>query len=255
MEIIRHEYTTVNVHPVERFISVMAGSALAASGLRRGRSGIVRTVAGAALIRRGFSGHCDMYQALGVRTAHSDATLPYELGVRARAAVTINQPRQQVYQFWRQLDNLPHFMRHLISVTRVDEKKWHWEAQGPMDKKVEWDAELINEIPNELIAWKSLEGSDVDSAGSVHFKDAPGGRGTEIRVELQYNPPAGVVGAYLARPFGREPEQEIAADLGRLKQFLEAGEIATTEGQPHGDDGSGSERRGRSSRFIEEAIA
>ena len=211
-------------------------------------------------MRRGFSGYCEVYNALGIRTAPSDATLPYELGVRARAAVTVNQPRQQVYQFWRQFENLPHFMRHLVSVEPTGQNRWHWEAKGPMEKTIGWDAEIINEIPNELIAWKSLEGSDVDSAGSVRFKDAPGNRGTEIRVELQYNPPAGAVGAYIARLFGREPEQEIVSDLARLKQFLESGEIATTEGQPHGEAGTtgvGRKEPGRSKagRKIEEAIA
>lgn len=143
-------------------------------------------------------------------------------------------------------------MHHLITVEQIDQQRSHWVAQGPANKRIEWDAEIINEIPTQLIAWKSLPGSDVGSAGSVRFKDAPGGRGTEIRVELQYNPPGGVVGSYFARLFGREPEQEITADLGRLKQFLESGEAATTEGQPRG----GSQERQRSIRHaIGEAIA
>jgi len=131
------------------------------------------------------------------------------------------------------LDNLPRFMRHLVSVDQLDYRRSRWVAQGPAGWRVTWDAEVINEIPNELLAWQSLAGSQVDSAGSVRFTEAPGGRGTEIRVELQYNPPAGIVGAYVARLFGREPEQEIEADLNRLKQFLECGEVATTDGQPH----------------------
>src|SRR2546423_15606848 len=113
-----------------------------------------------------------------MRTARKNgASLPYELGIRARAAITVNHPRESVFQFWRQLENLPRFMRHLISVEPRDERRSHWVAQGPAGRKVEWDAEIINEIPNELIAWKSLPGSDVDSAGSVRFKDAPGERG------------------------------------------------------------------------------
>lgn len=235
MEVIHHPRSTVNLHPVERWISILGGSALTLSGITRGRSGLTRTVTGALMLQRGFSGHCYAYQALGVRTAPSGAAVPYELGIRARAAVTVNQPRDKVYQFWRQLENLPRFMRHLVSVEPVDEKRSHWIARGPADREYSWDAEIINERENELIAWKSLADSEVDSAGSVRFCDAPGGRGTEIRVELQYNPPAGLVGAYVAKLFGREPEQEIAGDLRRLKQFLEGGEIATTEGQSHGE--------------------
>ncbi len=226
--------TITNVHPVERWLSVLGGGALAISGLSKGRSGIGRTLTGAALLKRGISGHCDAYRLLGIRTAPSAATIPYELGVRARAAVTVAAPRDKVFQFWQQLENLPRFMTHLISVQSLGNKRSHWVAKGPAGREVAWDAETINEIENELIAWKSLPGSDVASAGSVRFKDAPGGRGTEIRVELQYDPPGGLLGAYVAHLFGREPEQEINADLIRLKQFLESGEFATIEGQPKG---------------------
>lgn len=240
-----------NLHTAERWASVIGGGVLAATGVRKGRSGALRVLAGAALIRRGLTGRCQVYRALGVRMAPSDAAIPYELGIRARASVTIRQPREKVYQFWRQLENLPIFMRHLVSVEPKGGTNSHWTAQGPGNRAVEWDAEIINEVPNEVIGWKSLPGSDVDCAGSVRFTDAPGGRGTEVRVELQYNPPAGMVGAYIARLFGREPEQEIEADLNRLKQYLEGGEIATTEGQPQG----GSKPQRAVAETLEEAIA
>jgi uncharacterized membrane protein len=253
MEIIRSNIRYVNVHPLERWISLAAGGWLAASGVRRGTPGVLRMLTGAELIRRGVTGQCEVYRALGVRTsAHEGHTLPYELGVRARAAVTVNQPRERVFQFWRQFENLPRFMRHVVSVDAPDGRRSHWVARGPAGRKVEWDAEIINEIPNELIAWRSLPASDVDSAGSVRFKDAPGQRGTEIHVELQYNPPAGMVGAQIARLFGREPEQEIEADLNRLKQYLETAEIATTENQPHGTLRRGSMSSGR---LIEKVVA
>jgi len=198
---------------------------------------------GAAMIHRGVTGECQVYRALGLRTAPSDAAVPYELGVRAHAAVTVAAPRHEIYAFWRQLENLPRFMRHLVTVTQSDAKHSHWVAQGPGGRsQYQWDAQIINEVQDELIAWKSLPGSEVDSAGSVRFSDAPGGRGTEIRVELQYNPPAGIVGAWVARFFGREPEQEISADLKRLKQFFESGEVATTQGQPKGSAGVGGQR-------------
>jgi uncharacterized membrane protein len=227
------------------------------SGMRRGWRGVPRALLGAMMVQRGATGRCNVYRALGVRSATtSDRTpLPYELGVRARASVTIAAPREKVFSFWRDLENLPKFMRHLESVEKIDERRTRWVAHGPGDMKVQWEAELINEIPDHLIAWKSLPGSTVASAGSVRFQDAPGGRGTEVRVELQYNPPAGIVGAQVARLFGREPEQEIESDLGRLKQYLESGELATTEGQPIGpkDGQRMGERATRSA--LEEVIA
>jgi uncharacterized membrane protein len=252
MQIIRHFRPTVNLHPAERWASTLTGCAAVVSGIRQGKSsGFLRVAGGGLLIHRGITGHCGAYELLGLTTAPTRATLPYELGVRARAAVTIAAPREKVFEFWQDLENLPRFMRHLISVEMLDEKKKsRWTARGPLDRKVTWDAETINEIPGQLIAWKSLPGSEVDSAGSVRFRQAPGYRGTEVRVELQYNPPAGIIGAYTASLFGREPEQEIAADLGRLKQFLESGEVASTEGQPQG--GRPTDRV--VSRILEEAI-
>ncbi len=253
MEIIRPNIRYVNVHPVERWISVAAGGWLVTTGARRGTHGVLRMLTGAELIRRGVTGQSGMYRAFGVHTAVKQGDrLPYELGIRARAAVTVLQPRQDIFQFWRQFHNLPRFMKHLVSVNTLDERRSHWIARGPQDRRVEWDAEIINEVPNELIAWKSLPGSDVDSAGSVRFKDAPGERGTEIRVEMQYNPPAGIIGANVARLFGREPEQEIQADLNRLKQYLETGEIPTTENQPKGAAKRGSFSTGR---LIDKVVA
>ncbi|MBI2689345.1 MAG: SRPBCC family protein [Acidobacteria bacterium] len=224
-----------NVHPIERWASIAGGIALAASGLRRPPAACaVRIMAGAGLIRRGLTGKCEIYTLLGMRSLPSGKPVPYELGVRARAAVTINQPREKVFAFLRQFENLPRVMRHLKSVEENGEGRSHWVAEGPMGKSVCWDAEILNEERDRLIAWKSLPGSQVDQAGSLRFHDAPGGRGTEVRAELQYNPPAGVVGAYVARFFDREPEQEIVADFQRLKQYLETGEIASTEDQSHG---------------------
>jgi len=224
-----------NVHTAERWASVIGGGILAASGVRRGKSkeGAMRLLAGAALIGRGLTGRCQLYRAFGLRTAKSDAPIPYETGVRADASVVVKQDRAEVYQFWRKLENLPRVMRHLISVTVSDGARSHWVAQGPANRNIEWDAEIINEIPNELIGWKSLPGSDVDCAGSVNFKDAAGG-GTEIKVELQYNPPAGMVGAYVARMLGREPEQEIKADLQRFKHIMEGGVLTAAAEKPRG---------------------
>jgi uncharacterized membrane protein len=148
--------------------------------------------------------------------------------------VTVDKPADQVYRFWRNLENLPKFMEHLESVTEIDNKHSHWVAKAPAGMSVQWKAEIINEIENQLIGWRSLPGSDVPNAGSVHFSPAPGGRGTQVKIELQYDPPGGNLGAFFARMVGQDPEKQIAQDLARFKQLLETGEIITTQGQPAG---------------------
>jgi uncharacterized membrane protein len=136
-------------------------------------------------------------------------------------------------------------MKHLESIRVLDDRRSHWVAKGPAGRTAEWDAEIINEIENELIGWRSLEGAQVDNAGSVHFKSSPNGRGTEVRVLLQYNPPGGAVGAVLAKLWGEEPGQQIDGDLRRLKQILEAGAVPTTVGQPRGNQTDRHETRTR----------
>jgi len=240
MEIIRHNYNTPNVGRVERGASIMAGSMLTYLGMKqKGWSGAGMALLGTAFLRRGITGFCYTYQALGIRTAapprNRNATIPYELGIRVDEAITINRPRAEVYAFWRDLENLAEFMEHVESVRMLPGSlKSHWVAKGPGNRRMEWDAEIINEKDGELIAWRSLEGSDVPNAGSVHFADAAGGRGTEVRVELQYNPPGGAIGAYFAKLFGGEPSTQIRNDLKRLKTRLEAGVVPTTAGQSVG---------------------
>lgn len=171
-------------------------------------------------------------------------------------AATIAQPRAQVYAFWRDLTNLPRFMRHLESVRVSDDGRSHWVAAGPLGRPVEWDAEIVEDQPGELIAWRSIGQATTSNRGSVRFADAPGGRGTEVRVSLEYDPPAGGFGASLARLAGREPSQQVAEDLRHLKQVLEAGEIVTAAGQPVGPGGRGRpvERYGGVLKQVAEAL-
>jgi uncharacterized membrane protein len=154
--------------------------------------------------------------------------------IRVRKTILINRAPEEVYKFWRAFENLPLFMYHLESVQVTGERRSHWVAKAPAGACVEWDAEIVEDRPNEAIAWRTVEGSDVKHSGVVEFERAPGGRGTFVEVELQYKPPAGVIGAALARLFGKEPGQQVQEDLRRLKQIMEAGEIVTTEGQPAG---------------------
>ncbi|MFN2579206.1 MAG: SRPBCC family protein [Pyrinomonadaceae bacterium] len=154
--------------------------------------------------------------------------------VHVETSITINKSPEELYTFWRDFKNLPLFMKNLESVTELDRWKSHWVAKGIAGARVEWDAEIYNENENELIAWRSLENADVVNAGSVRFQKAPDGRGTYVRVALNYNPPAGKLGATLAQLLGAEPTQLIKEDLRRLKQIIEAGEIATIDGQTSG---------------------
>lgn len=154
--------------------------------------------------------------------------------IKVEKTVTIDKPAEELYRFWHNFENLPRFTRHLKNVNVYDDRRSHWITSAPLDSSVEWDAEIVDDRPNELIAWKSIEGADIDNAGSVQFKPAPGDRGTEVRVVTAYNPPAGAVGDTIAKLFGESPEQQIGDDLARFKMLIEAGEIATNDGQPSG---------------------
>jgi len=148
--------------------------------------------------------------------------------------VTVNKSPGELYRFWRNFENLPRFMNHLESVKVIDGNRSHWVAKAPLGMTVEWDAVIHNEQENELIAWRSLEGADIPNAGSVRFERAPGGRGTIVKVALEYDPPAGKVGATIAKLFGEEPEQQVEEDLRRFKQVMETDAASTTEGQSSG---------------------
>jgi uncharacterized membrane protein len=239
MQILRHKYQTQNVGTVERGASIMTGTLLVKQGLRRsGWIGTGAALLGIAFLRRGITGFCYTYQALGVSSKGApegrNASVPSGTGVRVDQAITINRPRAEVYRFWRDLPNIAQIMQHVDSIRILSPERSHWIVKGPGGKPMEWDAEIINEVEGELIAWRSLEGAEVPNAGSVHFKDAAGGRGTEIRVELQYVPPGGVVGASVAMLFGEAPSQQIAKDLKDLKAQMEAGFLPQTAGQPVG---------------------
>jgi uncharacterized membrane protein len=156
-------------------------------------------------------------------------------GVKLEKAITINHPPDEIYAFWRNLENLPRFMSHLQSVTQTSDGFSHWVIKTEKGKSLEWDARIIEDQPPRMISWQSLPGSDVDNAGSVWFTAAPGGRGTVVKVQIKYSPPGGKVGAAIAKIFGDSAEKQIASDLYQLKSLLEAGEIPTVEGQTHGD--------------------
>jgi uncharacterized membrane protein len=161
-----------------------------------------------------------------LKSGHADA-------VKCKRTVTIRRSAKDLYTYWSQLENLPLFMRHLVSIT-TNGSTSHWVAKGPAGKNVEWDARIINDVPNQMLAWESLPDSQIKNAGSIHFHPAPPGRGTEVTVQLSYVPPAGALGKMVATFFGEEPNLQIADDLIRFQALAETGEIPTTKGQASG---------------------
>jgi uncharacterized membrane protein len=232
----------LNVAQPERVGSVALGAGLVAYGIRRRDPvGLIAALVGGAFIQRGATGHCMVYQAMGVSTGPADAVLDSRDDVTGRAAtvnarkavkversVTIAKPRAELFAFWRNFENLPRFMEHLVSVRVDSPTRSHWTAKAPAGRTVEWDAEIVNEVPDEIIAWKSVGEPDVRNAGAVNFSDAPGGRGTVVRVTVDYEPPAGKLGAMLSHFFSEEPDRQIREDLRKFKQLMETGEITTS---------------------------
>jgi uncharacterized membrane protein len=225
-----------NVSETERWISLIGGTSLAAWGLaRRDKGGLGLTALGGFLLWRGATGHCDMYQAFGINTARggyakgtgSKSGVPYELGIRVDEDVRVHRSAADLYKFWRNLENLPRFMEHIQCVETRGDGTSHWVVKGPAGMHIAWSAEIVNDIENTVIGWRSLPGSQVDIGGSVRFEE-DGDGGTAVRVSLQYNPPAGGVGAKVARLLGDDPQQMIREDLERFKQLMETGTVSVT---------------------------
>ncbi|MBD2437632.1 SRPBCC family protein [Nostoc sp. FACHB-110] len=212
---------------LERWASLIGGGAMVLTGLRQGSlRGALTALAGGGLIYQGVTKQSTIQQA--------QEAVNMNKPIKVEKTVTINKPAEELYCFWHNFEQLPTFMKHLQSVKVYDAKRSHWIANAPLGNNVEWDAEILEDRENEFISWASVEGADIDNSGFVRFKKAPGERGTEVKVVLEYNIPGGGLTAALAKLFGEEPEQQIGDDLRRFKMLMEAGEIATTEGQPTG---------------------
>jgi uncharacterized membrane protein len=232
-----HADDWINVGSLERKISFAAGAALALLGLsRRNLAGLGTAAMGAGLLYRGATGHCYTYQALGIDTADQADKQRAAEGFHVVHSTNINKSPDELYAYWRNLENLPSVMSHLESVQVLDERRSHWTVTAPalVGGSVEWDAEITNDIPGQLIAWRSLADAEVNNRGTVEFKRLPGDRGTAVRVELEYRPPAGRVGTWIAKLFGEAPDQQLREDLRAFKRTMEIGEALSTEGQPQG---------------------
>ena len=240
----QREPSSGNVGNNERIVSVAAGSILALAGLsRRSLPGLITAAIGGALIYRGTSGNCPVYGALDINTAEAGSQTPQQLedqldsrGIHVEQAFLINRSPEELYQYWRNFENLPRIMTHLQRVTVFDDRRSHWAAKAPRlaGGSVEWDAEITADEPNRRIAWRSLPGSDIECAGEIRFAKAMGDRGTEVHVFMDYVPPAGKVGHWIATLFGEAPRRQMRDDLRNFKRLMEIGEIPTVAGQPRG---------------------
>jgi uncharacterized membrane protein len=228
----------LNVGDAERWASTIGGSLLLAQGLRRGSfGGLALALFGGSLIYRGVTGHCQAYQALHIDTSDKHRAAQEEhihKGRLAKHSTTVNRPAEELYRFWREQTNAPKFMTNIESVVKTGEKTSHWVLVGPLGKKFSWDSEVITEDAGRIFAWKSLPGGDLSNAGSVRFETLPGDRGTAVTLEVNFEPPAGALGVIAARLFGEDPDAMTREHLRRFKQLMEAGEIATIEGQTSG---------------------
>ncbi len=211
----------VNVGQNERLVSTAAGAFLLSSGLsnlfKHPLSALVKTALGGYLLYRGASGHCALYESMG-KTKGVESTS----AINIRTSLFVNKPKDEVYAFWRKLENLPLFMKHISSVTEIDQKHSHWEAMIPGNiGKVKWNAEIVKEEPGSMIGWQSIPNSTINNAGKVVFTDAMNGQGTELEVVISYHPPAGEIGAGIAKLLNPVFERIVREDVMNFKDYIE----------------------------------
>jgi uncharacterized membrane protein len=217
----------INVSNFERVLSVALGTLLVYNAIRKiGKHplrSISRVAAGGALFYRGVTGFCPVYNKFEIDGTRTQS-------VNIRSTFIINKPKHEVYQFWRKLENLPLFMRHLVSVKEIDSRRSHWEAKIPEKNPltIRWDAEIVKDEEGSLLSWQSLPGSTIDNAGKVEFRDALGNMGTEIRIMITYRPPAGNIGTGIAKLFNPMFEKMVKEDVNNFKSYMDAGSIAAT---------------------------
>ncbi len=225
---IQNKEENIDTNEPEHWASLIGGSALVLIGLQqRSLRGAIMALAGGGLVYKAATKQSTIKQA--------QEALGLDQTIKVEKTVTINKPAAELYEFWRDFANLPTFMKHLQSVTVHDEQRSHWVTKAPLGTSIEWDAQIVKDEPNQLIAWTSVEDSEIDYSGFVRFRPATGDRGTEVKIVIEYNPPGGTLGQAIAKLFGEAPEQQIGDELNRFKQLIETGEIATTEGQSKGN--------------------
>jgi len=223
----------VNVGKGERLASLLGGAGLAVLGARqKGIGGALLGLAGAALVHRGATGHCFVYEALEMDTAqgtseHGVVAAENEPGVSVNASVTVNRPPDEVYALWRDFERAPRYMERISRVEVLDETRSRWTATGPMGRSWTWESEVVEDRPGELIAWESLPGAELPNRGWVQFAPAGSdGRQTEVRYFTQFDPPGGIIGDAIASAFHDAPRDMIRGDLRRFRQLAETVDTA-----------------------------
>lgn len=219
---------SINVAEPERFGSIAAGAGLVLLGAsRKSFGGMLVALLGGVLIHRGATGHCALYQQLGInlRQLNTEEGVRGDKGIKVVRTITVARSPEEVYRYWRNLENLPRFMEHVESVRELDDHRSAWVVKGPLGHDVEWTAQIIADREGEMIAWESLPGAEVQNAGSVWFQAAANGA-TEVKVALQYYPPGGVLGAKVATFFCEAPEEQLKTDLESFKTLLESGQAS-----------------------------
>lgn len=205
----------------------LAGGALVLVGIaRRSPLSILLAAVGGSMVYESFRSGTLKQSISYLKGTPTQQTLSHEQGIRIQESVTIQRSQEDLYRYWRDLENLPRVMRYLQEVHVVSPMRSHWVVQAPAGTTVEWDAEIIRDKENETIAWRSIEGADVPNAGSVHFEPAPGVAGTLVTVNLKYDPPMGPIGAVVAKLFGTDPSHTVNQDLHRFKEMMEMNEPA-----------------------------
>lgn len=219
---------SLNTSNFERALSIAIGAWMLYRGLKRlpksPISNLLKATTGGALLARGVTGFCPVYDYFEIDGSKTTS-------VNIRSTVVVNKPKHEVYAFWRRLENLPLFMRHLESVQEIDDRRSHWEAKIPNKMiTIKWDAEIVRDDENSLLSWQSLPGSTIENAGKVEFRNALGDRGTELRIMITYRPPAGNIGTQVARLFNPMFRKMVKEDVTNFKQFIELKEsLAVTQ--------------------------
>ncbi len=212
------------IRAAERALTGVAGGLLAAYGIKRkGVPGALMTATGGLLVYGGASGHTVGEAVTAIRRPAK---------IEVERAITVNMPAEPLFQFWRNPANMPRVMPYIESVQVLDDRRSIWRTRRLANRALEWESLIDQDVPNQLVGWRSSRGAPVASTGSVRFRPAPGGRGTEVHLKLEYEPPAGRLGYAVAKVLGEDPMGGLRESLRRFKQLMEAGEIPTTEGQP-----------------------
>jgi uncharacterized membrane protein len=232
---------SINVNDKERTISAVLGALLLVRGLSRGS--LLRLLAGGGLLYRGLKGHSYLYERFDINTA-GGPTYGYgrhETGASAESpdvtrAITIGKSANELYSFWRKPANLTRILGHFAEVSEAGEDRQHWKVQNRAGQSLEWDARIVNDRPGNSISWESLPGAELPNQGSVHFHPAPGGRGTEVKLHLRFDPPAGALGEAAMKRLSAVPSVLVDKALYRFKSLMETGEIPTLEHNPSARD-------------------